>query len=796
MNHTFTYKSIKKNTLSFYLLFFLMLLSTSITYGQTSKGSISGVVKDTTGKPVEYILVTLKKGNKSSETDKNGVFHLKNVPEGNITVVIQALGYNTIEKHVEVKSGANTTIPDIIVKESQSQLEEVTIYNYKNKFARKESQNIARLPIKNIENPQVYTIVGKDLMKEQVVLERTDIYRNVPGGVPNYSAGGSQGLTMRGFTNTSGMLNGMNTSAVYPMNPAILERIEFIKGPSGTLFGGNRNTSFGGIYNYVTKKPYENFGGEVGFVGGSFNFSRVTADVNTPLNKEKTALLRLNVAGQSEGSFQDQGYAKNYVFAPSFSYQVSDRLKFSVDVDITRSAYTMTTISIGSLTNVTARSFKDLKLGYDRSYANNDVDAEIGVNNLGAQIDYKISDQWKSETKFLSSVGYYKHLLWTTLNVLTDETVARVIRNQTPETFGNIQLQQNFTGDFKIGSLRNRMLIGLDYNINYNELNRVVNLTYDVINVNGPFNDFNAEKINDLSYAKGFAASTSKSQNYGLYVSDVINFTPSLMAMLSLRVDRYSTKGSYDLKTGTYAANGEYQQTSLSPKIGLVYQPVLDKISVFANYMNGFVNLAPAQTSANPEMTNLKPQYGTQWETGVKLDIIENKLNATISYYNISVTNSTYKDPITTYTVQDGTQNSKGFDIELIANPITGLNIVAGYANNKNEYTKASPALEGKSLTASPENVANLWASYTLTQGSGKGLGFGIGVNYVSDSWFETTNTFEIPSYTLLSNAIFYDQPKYRISLKGNNLLNEKYWNPTGMPQKPLNFLVGIAFKF
>ncbi|CAD0004017.1 TonB-dependent receptor [Flavobacterium chungangense] len=793
----FTYKSIKKDTLSFYLLLFFTALSTSISYAQSAKGSISGIVKDTTGKPVEYILVTLKKGNKSSETDKNGAFILKNVPEGNITIVIQALGYITVEKNVEVKSGETTAISDITLKESQSQLDEVTIYNNnKNKFARKESQNIARLPIKNIENPQVYTIVGKDLMKEQVVLERTDIYRNVPGGVPNYSAGGSQGLTMRGFTNTSGMLNGMNTSAVYPMNTAILERIEFLKGPSGTLFGGNRNTSFGGIYNYVTKKPYENFGGEVGFVGGSFNFSRVTADVNTPLNKEKTALLRLNVAGQSEGSFQDQGYAKNYVFAPSFSYQVSDRLKFSVDVDITRSAYTMTTISIGSLANVKARSFKDLKLDYERSYANNDVDAEIGVNNLGAQIDYKISDQWKSETKFLSSVGYYKHLLWTTLNVLTDETVARVIRNQTPETFGNIQLQQNFTRDFKIGTLRNRMLIGLDYNNNYNELNRVVNLTYDTININGPFNDFNSEKINDLSYAKGFAASTSKSQNYGLYVSDVINFTPSLMAMLSLRVDRYSTKGSYDLKTGTYAKGGEYEQTSLSPKIGLVYQPVIDKISIFANYMNGFVNLAPAQTSANPEMTNLKPQYGTQWETGVKLDIIENKLSATISYYNISVTNSTYRDAATTYTVQDGTQSSKGFDVEIIANPIAGLNIVAGYANNKNEYTKASPALEGKSLPASPENVANIWASYTLTRGSGKGLGLGVGVNYVSESWFETTNVFELPSYTLLSNAIFYDQPKYRISLKGNNLLNEKYWNPTGMPQKPLNFLVGITFKF
>lgn len=795
MNYVFVCKSLKLSFLNCFLLL-LTAFSTSYNYAQTQKGTISGIVKDTEGKPVEYTLVALKKGNKSSYTDNNGKFILKNVPVGNVVIVVQGLGYTTSETNVEVISGETTTIPDIVLSEDVNQLEEVNIFSSQNKFARKETQSVARLPIKNLENPQVYNVVGKDLMMEQVVLERTDVYRNVPGGVPNYSAGGSQGLTMRGFSNTSGMLNGLNTSAVYPMNTAILERIEFIKGPSGTLFGGNRNTSFGGVYNYVTKKPYQNFGGEIGYVGGSFNFSRVTADVNTPLNKEKTALLRLNVAGQSEGSFQDQGFAKNYVFAPSFSYQVTDRLKFSVDIDITRSNYTMTTIAIpaSSFGAISARNFKDLKLDYDRSYANNDVDAEIGVNNIGAQIDYKISDQWKSETKFLSSVGYYKHLLWLTLSLLTDETANRVIRNQTPETFGNTEIQQNFTGDFKIGSIRNRMLIGLDYNKNYNELNRVVNLIYDKIDINQPLNDFNKEKIKDLSYQKGFAATTTETETYSLYVSDVINFTPSLMAMLSLRVDRFSTKGTYYPATGIYGENEAYNQTSLAPKFGLVYQPVIDKVSIFANYMNGFVNLAPQEVS-DKVFAKMDPQYGTQWEGGVKLDVIKNKLNATLSYYDIKVTNSTYKNAAG-FTVQDGTQNSKGVDIELIANPVPGLNIVAGYAYNENEYTNASTALEGKSLAASPKNVANIWASYTLTGGKSKGLGFGVGGNYVGDSWFEQTNTFVLPSYTLLNAALFYDQPRYRISLKGNNLLDEQYWNATGMPQKPINVLAGIAFKF
>jgi len=48
----------------------------------------------------------------------------------------------------------------------------------------------------------------------------------------------------------------------------------------------------------------------------------------------------------------------------------------------------------------------------------------------------------------------------------------------------------------------------------------------------------------------------------------------------------------------------------------------------------------------------------------------------------------------------------------------------------------------------------------------------------------------------LLNATVFYDQKKYRISLKGNNLLDEQYWNNNGTPQKPFNFITSIAFKF
>lgn len=761
-------------------------------------GSIKGTILTNEGRPAIAVTVVVKGAGKHAITSEDGKFYINRVPAGKYQLEVSLVGYESLRHDVTVEKGQTAAV-NLQLQVSSTQLKEFTITGgVSNKFVTKESEQIARLPIKNLENPQVYHTVGQIVMKEQVVTERTDIYRNISGAVPNFSAGGSQGLSMRGFAGTIGMRNGMATSAIVPLNPVILERVEAIKGPSGTLFGSNRNTSFGGVFNYVTKKPYEDFGGEVTFTGGSFEFVRVTADVNTPVNKEKTMLFRLNTAYQSEGSFQDQGYNRNFTIAPSFTYQINDRAKLSVEAELTRGNYTTTSITFnaGALANkMKTRNLRDLHLPYKQSLINNGVDVANGINNVQAQFQYKFSDKWRSETNYLYSEGFYKSLLWTTLTFMGEDSVVRGMRNQTPETFGNIQLQQNFIGDFKIGSFRNRVVIGLDYNYNYNELYRAI-FNYDTVDLRKAIPDMSAQKIDDRSYAAGFRGTTTKTHSYAAYISDVFNITPALMAMLSLRAEHFTTDGTYALADGKYT--GAYNQNALSPKLGLVYQVVKDKVSLFANYMNGYANFAPS-TQPDGSILELKPQYANQWEGGVKFDVFSNKLNATINYYNIDVTNSIRNEVRAdnkTYSVQDGTQLSRGFEVEVISNPVSGLNFVAGYAYNENTYQKATAAVQGKRLAASPTSVANLWASYFITRGKIKGVGFGIGGNYVSDSWFEAANLMVLPGYTLLNAALYYDQPKYRISLKGNNLLNEEYWNSSGTPQKTVNFLASVAVKF
>ena len=134
---------------------------------------------------------------------------------------------------------------------------------------------------------------------------------------------------------------------------------------------------------------------------------------------------------------------------------------------------------------------------------------------------------------------------------------------------------------------------------------------------------------------------------------------------------------------------------------------------------------------------SFRPEYANQLEFGVKQIFFNHRLVGTLSYYNIRVDNvlRTNPDDIN-YSIQDGTQLSKGMEAEITVNPFDGLNIVAGYAYNDSKYSKANPAVNGlRPALSGPANMFNYWISYRIPQGKLKGLGIGTGANMGSSSY-------------------------------------------------------------
>ncbi len=270
--------------------------------------------------------------------------------------------------------------------------------------------------------------------------------------------------------------------------------------------------------------------------------------------------------------------------------------------------------------------------------------------------------------------------------------------------------------------------------------------------------------------------------------------TDRLLAMLSLRLDRYQNQGVTSMATGINT--GKYGQTALSPKLGLVYELWKDRVSVFGNYMNGFTNKPGSDAAGNV----FKPEQANQAEGGIKADLFNHKLVGTISYYNIDVKNMVRTDPDNVnFNIQNGGQTSKGVEIELTANPFPGFNIVAGYAYNDSKMTHADASIEGlRPALSGPGKMLNFWLSYRFPEGKLKGFGAGFGGNSGSSSFQTNTTTRKviIPSYTMLDATVFYDHSRFRVGFKVDNLTSEKAWSVRLTPQAPARFTGNVTFKF
>ena len=817
-------------------LFFLLF--SNVSQAQ-EKGTITGQVSLNDNQSPENVSVILKGSRFGTITDANGIYKIKNVKPGNYTLKISTLGYITREFKINLAAGQEL-IQNATININSEELSGVIVNgNKKNNFARKENPQVSRLPLKNLENPQVYTTITSELLKDQVVTNIDDALKNAPGIQPLWTSTGrgSDGagyFSLRGFAVQPRALNGLPGLSNGSLDPANIDKIEVIKGPSGTLFGSTL-VSYGGLINITTKTPYDHFGGEINYTAGSYGLNRVTADINTPLNEEKTVNFRINTAYHNENSFQDAGFRKAIFVAPSLSYKASDRLSFLINTEFLSNEATNATMLF--LTRSTPLRVKNMdELGYNnkRSYTNNQLSIKTPSFNLQGQMFYKINDSWSSHTAVsrtsAKSEGYYSYLFDNTDQLLPNSTVRkyeginqglvfdRLLNYQNSTTLAT-DIQQNFIGDFKIGNMRNRIVAGLDY------FNRQIidNGTGYVQNGSVYIGDDNLQTVNEVIFKITTPAqyirtgdngklsknatdallagatvnnSRQKQEVYSAYVSNVINFLPNLSAMASLRVDRFMN-----------AQNGGYNQTALSPKFGVVYQPVLDKVSLFANYMNGFTNVAPAEDVNGSTRTPrvFDPEHADQLEFGTKLNLLEDKLYTTLSYYNIKVTDRVYniRNSATDITYfQDGGQRNKGFEAEIIAHPIQGFNIVAGYSYVDANVLKGDINTVGyRPTSAGAYNTANLWASYRFQNNALKGFGLGFGGNYSGENKIThglVTGTFTIPEYTVLNSSVFYGNDKFNLTLKIDNIANVDTYDgwSTVHPRNMRSASASFSYKF
>jgi iron complex outermembrane receptor protein len=764
------------------LYMLLTLLFSANVYAQNF-GTIKGRISTSDGNVAGSISVKLKGTQLGATSNDDGEYLIRRVPAGTYTVVVSAVGLFPKEKQITVTS-KSTVIADFSLKEDLSQLDNVQISANKKKFKVDKVSSSLRLQSPLIEVPQNIKVVTNQLLADQQVFDVVDgMTRNVSGTVrtghwdAQYANISTRGTTIPAFR------NGMNMKM--PWGPladdaATIERIEFVKGPSGFMMA---NGEPGGIYNIVTKKPTGENHSSVSLSGGGYNLGRAAVDLDGKITKDGRLLYRLNLAAQSKGSFNKYNYNDKYIIAPVISYQVDSATLITAEYTHQQ----VTALALGNY-SFSPVGFKDVPPSFFLGDPALDP-SKLSDHNLTLYFTHKLDNTWKIN----GQVAYVNYSLeggsmWLK-SVAKNGDMIRYY-NQADELAINKNAQLSIMGDLTTGPVIHRLMGGVDMgNLktwgDFTAGNQDVRTQTTVDSPNGIFNIYHPvygiptanipvfDRSKSIQVRTGGNSYATNLTYTGVYIQDELRLLDEkLRVTLAGRFTHAVTVG----KTNAT----QISDNVFSPRFGLSYSITKD-FSAYTLYDQSFLPVAGQNYAGEA----FKPIRGNNIEFGLKKDWFDGKWNATFAAYKITKENVLTADLDPEHLklnpnaqIQLGQTKYKGIEIDIAGEIAKDLNVVLNYAlTDARVSDDANKALIGRHVPNSVKHITNGWLSYRIKDDNSffNGLGFTGGYQVQFDRHAGSTSSpLTLPSYIRYDAGASYEKGKMTLSVLVNNLFDRR----------------------
>ena len=241
-----------------------------------SDAHIAGHVLDAhTREHLSFVNVQVKGTALGCLTDESGHFYLKNLPEGELTIVFSMIGYETEERTIQLHRDTLIEM-NVEIAETSFMIDNVVVTANKYETKQKEVATIV-----NVISPLIIESTTSNTMADvlnfQTGLRVEETCSNC--GVPQIRINGLEGQYTQILMDSRPIFSSL--ASVYGLEqlPAgMIDRIEVIRGGGSALYGAN---AIAGVVNIITKEPSRNF----------FNVNHTTAftqsgtyDINTAMN--------------------------------------------------------------------------------------------------------------------------------------------------------------------------------------------------------------------------------------------------------------------------------------------------------------------------------------------------------------------------------------------------------------------------------------------------------------------------------------------------------------------------------
>ncbi|MNS49954.1 Fe(3+)-pyochelin receptor precursor [compost metagenome] len=186
----------------------------------------------------------------------------------------------------------------------------------------------------------------------------------------------------------------------------------------------------------------------------------------------------------------------------------------------------------------------------------------------------------------------------------------------------------------------------------------------------------------------------------------------------------------------------------------------------------------------------LPPVKGRNYEAGLKGELLDGKVNASLALFRLDQNNRAQEDLVNVCTrstycsVSTGKVRSEGLDAEISGEVARGWQVFAGYTFNHFKYLNdtANAGIDFAS-TYSPKHMVRVWTEYRLP-GALNAWTLGGGVNFQTAS-SRTTGAIKLEqaSYAVWSARVAYQiNRNWSAALNVNNLFDKTYYQTVGAP--------------
>lgn len=520
----------------------------------------------------------------------------------------------------------------------------------------------------------------------------------------------------------------------------------------------------------------------------SYDLYRASVDATGPLpvGQPGSLLYRFNVDYLDRDTFRDFVSEEQIYVAPSLTWTIGDRSEARLAFEYRNQDIPTDSFDYG----IPAIGTRPSKISIRRNLGDPTVEF-LKRDDYIVNLDFfhRFTPDWTLSYKgmFAQEDLAYSAAFPLSLNEATGDLSRGLVRHSDPADNTTWFTSLEATGHIPLLGMEHTLLVGADYYKATREESFDIAIdTVPTINIFNPSYRFVPQTEIPRDPFK------QANEWYGVYVQDQIKFLEKWRLLVGARFDDASSASgapeTQEVKTDT-----------AKPRVGLLYQP-WPWLSLYGHYVE---SLGAPNGGLTADNQPLEPETAIQYEAGVKAELWEGRLAATLAFYDLTKQNIRTPDPANPFfNIAIGEAESRGVELDVTGQVAERVSLIGSYAYTDTEITKDNrPGIEGNRLHSAPRHAGSFWTKYAVTDQ----FTVGAGVFAAGEREGDDENTFQLPGYVRVDAMAAYHwklwASRLTVQLNVNNLLDKEYFEAAIsrvniLPGAPVTVLGSIRLEY